>query len=171
MKQVPNWSLPGKQLFQPRTEIQTDTIPFENSFNLQTTNKNSIKLSPITTLKFNGHSLKYHGWINNFFNPVKKKTNVTVTHPIKHLQNSVVGKAKETIQAYSCDPACYAIDLKELMDHFRDPSIVVNDLINQLEAWRRNNEYNKQNCVSFASFLKRLVQGFDYLGFKADLQS
>ena len=82
-----------------------------------------------------------------------------------------MGKAKEKIQAYSCDPAYYAIALKELMDHFEDPSIVVNAFINQLEAWRPNNDYHKQNFVSFASFLKRLVQAFEYLGFKADLQS
>ena len=57
------------------------------------------------------------------------------------------------------------------MDHFGDPSIVVNAFINQLEAWRPNTDYNKQNFVSFASFLKRLVQAFEYLGFKADLQN
>ena len=83
----------------------------------------------------------------------------------------VVGKAKEKIQAYSCDPAYYAIALKELMDHFGDPSIVVNAFINQLEAWRPSNDNNKQSFVSFASFLKRLVQAFKFLGFKADLQS
>ena len=53
------------------------------------------------------------------------------------------------------------------MDHFGDPSIVVNAFINQLDAWRPNNDYNKQSFVSFASFLKRLVQAFEYLGFKA----
>ena len=57
------------------------------------------------------------------------------------------------------------------MDHFGDPSIVVNAFINQLEAWRPNNDYNNQSFVFFASFLKRLVQAFEYLGFKADLQS
>ena len=164
-------SFSGKQLFQPRTEIQTETIPFENNFNLQTTNKNSIKLPPITISNFNGNPLKYHEWINNFFNLVHINTSLTDTHRITYLQNSVVGKAKEKIQAYSCDPAYYAIALKELMDHFGDPSIVVNAFINQLEAWRPNNDYNKQSFVSFASLLKRLVQAFEYLGFKADLQS
>ena len=57
------------------------------------------------------------------------------------------------------------------MVHFGDPSIVVNAFINQLEAWRTNYDYNKQNFLSFVSFLKRLLQAFDYLGFKADLQS
>ena len=170
-KQIPNWFFSGKQLFQSRTETQTETIPFEINFNLQTTNKNSIKLPSITISNFNGNPLKYHEWINNFFNLVYNNTSLTDTHRITYLQNSVVGKAKEKIQAYSCDPAYYAIALKELMDHFGDPSIVVNAFINQLEAWRPNNDYNKQSFVSFASFLKRLVQAFEYLGFKADLQN
>ena len=41
----------------------------------------------------------------------------------------------------------------------------MNAFINQLEAWRPNNDYNKQSFVSFASFLKRLVQAFEYFGF------
>ena len=65
--------------------------------------------------------------------------------------------------------------MKELMDHFGDPNIVVNAFINCcecfLEAWRPDNDYNKQNFVSFAPFLKWLVQALEYLGFKADLQS
>ena len=57
------------------------------------------------------------------------------------------------------------------MNLFGDPSIVVNAFINQLEAWRPNNDYKKQNFVPFVLFFKRLVQAFDYLGFKADIQS
>ena len=52
------------------------------------------------------------------------------------------------------------------MDHFGDPSIVVNAFTNQLEAWPPNNDYNKQNFESFTSFLKRLVQAFEYLASK-----
>ena len=169
-KQITNWSFSGKQLLQPGTKIQTETIPFENNFNLQNTNKNSIKLPPITISNFNGNPLKYHEWINNFFNLVHNNISLTDTHRITYLQNSVVGKTEEKIQAYSCDPAYYAIALKELMDHFGDLNIVINAFINRLEAWRPIDDYNKQNFVSFASFLKRLVQAFEYLGFKADLQ-
>ena len=57
------------------------------------------------------------------------------------------------------------------MGHFGDASIAVKAFINQLEAWRPNNDHNKQNFLSFDSFIKRLVQAFDYLGFKADFQS
>ena len=105
------------------------------------------------------------------FQPSSDNTILNGYTPNNILTDSVVGKAKEQIQASSCDPAYYAIALKELMDHFGDPSIVVNAFINQLEAWRPNNDYNKQNFVSFASFLKRLVQAVEYLGFKPGLQS
>ena len=57
------------------------------------------------------------------------------------------------------------------MSYFGDPTIVVNAFINQLENWKSTNDYNKQNFVAFASFLKRLVQAFQNLGYTADLQS
>ena len=142
----------------------------KHNFNLQSTNKSYIKLPAITIPNFNGNPLKHLKWINNFFNFVHNNS-LTDTHRVTYLQNSVVGKAKEKIQAYSCDPAYYLIALKELMNLFGDPSIVVNAFINQLEAWRPKNDYKKQNFVSFVLFFKRLVQAFDYLGFKADMQS
>ena len=40
-----------------------------------------------------------------------------------------------------------------------------------MENWKSTNDYNKQNFVAFALFLKRLVQAFQYLGYTADLQS
>ena len=57
------------------------------------------------------------------------------------------------------------------MDHFGDHIIVLNAFSNQLEAWRPKSDYNKQNFVFFASFLKRLLKAFEYLGFEADLQN
>ena len=40
-----------------------------------------------------------------------------------------------------------------------------------MENWKSTNDYDKQNIVAFALFLKRLVQTFQYLGYTADLQS
>ena len=54
---------------------------------------------------------------------------------------------------------------------FGDPSVVFNAFINQLESWKCNSSYNKQSFIAFSSFLKRLVQAFQNLGFQADLQS
>ena len=90
------------------------------------TSKHSIKLPPLKIQNFNGNPLKYHEWINNFFCLVHNNTSITDTHCITYLQNAVTEKAKDVIQAYSCDPAYYSTALNELMSYFGDPTIVVN---------------------------------------------
>ena len=107
---------------------------------------------------------------------IHHNTSITDTHQITYLQNSVSGKAKgilcqeNLIHAYSSDPSYYQTALNELMNHFCDRTIVVNAFINQLENWQVNHQ-KKQSFVAFSSFLKRLVQALQYIGFIADLQS
>ena len=104
------------------------------------------------------------------FRLVQNNTSFTDTHRNTYLQNTITGKTKDVIQAYSRDPAYYTRALNELMSYFGDPTMVVCAFINHLENWKSTNDYNKQNLVAFASFLKRLVQAFQYLGYAADLQ-
>ena len=101
---------------------------------------------------------------------IHNNPSITETHRITYLQNSVSGKAKDLIHAYSCDPSYYQTALNETIRHSGDRTIIVNTFINQLENWQMNFQ-NKQSFIAFSSFLKRLVQAFQYLGFTADLQS
>ena len=134
-------------------------------------NKQAIKLPPLSLPHFNGNPLRYHEWINNFVSMVHNNTGITDTHRIRYLQNSVSGKAKKIIESYSCNPAYYETALNELMNHFGDPSVVVSAFINQLESHGTPLIQIKKSFVKFSNFLKRLVQTFEYLGFQADLQS
>ena len=129
--------------------------------------KHSIKLPP---QNFNGNPIHFHEWINNFNTLIHNNTSIADTHRITYLQNSVSGKAKDLIHAYSCDPSYYLTALNELIRHFGDRTVVVNAFINQLENWQMIFQ-NKQSFIAFSSFLKRPVQAFQYLGFTADLQS
>ena len=133
--------------------------------------KCAIKLPPLKLQNFNGKPMHCHEWINNFFSMVHNNISITETHRITYLQNSVSGKAKDLIHAYSCDPSYYNTALNEIMSRFGDPSVVVNAFINQLKSWKFNSSYNKQSFIAFSSFLKRLVQAYQNLGFQADLQS
>ena len=134
-------------------------------------NKQAIKLPPLSLPHFNGNPLRYHEWINNFFSMVHNNTGITDTHRITYLQNSAPGKAKQIIESYSCNPAYYETALNELMNHFGDPSVVVTAFINQLESWHATDSNNKKSFVAISNFLKHLNQTFEYLGFLADLQS
>ena len=138
-------------------------VPSMTNSELQPTSvdlKCSINLPPLELQNFNGNPMHYHEWINNFCAMVHNSISITDTHRITYLQNSVSGKAKDLIHAYSCDPSYYNTTLNEIMSRFGDPSVVVNDFINQLESWKNNSSYNKQSFIAFSSFLKRLVQFF-----------
>ena len=88
------------------------------------------------------------------FNLVHNITSFTDTHRITYLQNSVVGKSKEMIQAYSCDLAYNPIALKELMDQFGDLHLVVNAFIDQMESWMPGSQtIIKTNRVLYLSLL------------------
>ena len=130
--------------------------------------KHSIKLPPLKLQNFNGDPLHFHEWINNFYSMILNITSMTDLHQITYLQNSVSGKAKDLIHAFSYDPSYYQTALNELINHFRDRTVVVNAFTNQLENWQVNHQ-NKQSFIALSSFLKRLVQAFQYLGFIADL--
>ena len=135
------------------------------------TSKHSIKVPPLTTQNFNGNPLKYHEWINKFFCLEHNNISITDTRRITYLQNAKTGKRKDVIQAYSCEPAFNSTALNDLMSNFGSLTLVWNAFINQLKNWKSTHDYNKQNFVASASFWKRLVQAFQYLGYTADLQS
>ena len=127
-------------------------------------------MPPLKLQNFNGNPIHFHKWINKFNTIVHNNTSITDTHRINYLRNCVSGKAKDLIHAYSSDPSYYQTELNKLIRHFGDRTIVVSAFNNQLENWQMNFQ-DKQCFVAFSSFLKRLVQAFQYLGFTADLQS
>ena len=88
--------------------------------------KQSIKMPPLKLQNFNGNPIHFYEWINNFNTMIHNNTSSTDTHRITYLQNSVSGKAKDLIRAYSCDPSFYQTALNELIRHFGDRTIVIN---------------------------------------------
>ena len=82
----------------------------------------------------------------------------------------MTGKAKELIKGYSCNPVFYKPALEDLKSRFGDIFIVVNAYIKQLEKWPIATK-SRHSFVSFAAFLKQMVQTFKNLNFNADLNS
>ena len=111
--------------------------------------KQAIKLPALSLPHFNGNPLRYHERINKFFSMVHNSTGITDTHRITYLQNSVSGKAKKIIESYSCNPDYDETALNELINHFRDPIVVVSAFINQLESWHTTDSNNQKSFVAF----------------------
>ena len=128
-----------------------------------------FKLPPIQIPEFNGDPLAFHDWINIFKAMVHTNHSITQTHRISYLQNSVTGRAKDLIRGYSCNPAFYDVALAELHSHFDSPQHVVSAYIKRLEAWSRITTQNPHTLLSFATFLKQMVQTFTDFHYTADL--
>ena len=101
---------------------------------------------------------------------VDSNTTISDTHRITYLQNAVTGKAKELIKGYSCNPVFYKPELEDLKSRFGDTFIVVNAYIKPLEKWPAATK-SRHFFVSFAAFLKQMVQTFKNLSLNADLNS
>ena len=100
---------------------------------------------------FNDNALHFQEWISTM---VRNNTSIPDTHRITYLQNSLSGKAKDLVHAYSCDPSFYQTALNELLQHFSDCTINFNAFNNQLENWQKNYQ-NKQSLLAFSLFLKK----------------
>ena len=130
----------------------------------------TVKLPPIQIPSFDSNPLAFHDWLNMFNATVDSNTTISDTHRITYLQNAVTGKAKELIKGYSCNPVFYKPALENLKSRFGDTFIVVNAYIKQLEKWPAAIK-SSHSFVSFAAFLKQMVQTFKNLNFNADLNS
>ena len=113
--------------------------------------KHSFKLPPLKLQNFIGDPLHLHEWINNFYSMIHHNTSITDTHRMTYLENSLSGKEKDLIHAYSCDQSYYQTALNELINHFGDQTIVVNTSIDRLKNWQVNYQ-NKQSFIAFSSF-------------------
>ena len=132
--------------------------------------KTTVKLPPIQIPSFDGNPLAFHDWLNVFNATVDSKTTISDTHRVTYLQNAVTGKAKELIKGYSCNAVFYKTALEDVTSRFGDTFIVVNAYIKQLETWSAATK-SRQSFVSFAAFLKQMVQTFKNMIFNADLNS
>ena len=171
---IPTDNSPATQL-EPTNTALTHNRPSLQPHHTSTADTNNspacIKLPPIQIPKFNGDPIAYHDWINIFKATVHTNHSITQTHRITYLQNSVIGRAKDLIRGYSCNPVFYDVALAELHSHFGSPQNVVNAYIKRLESWSRVTSKDPHTLVSFTTFLKQMGQFFTDLHYTADLQS
>ena len=90
---------------------------------------------------------------------------------ISYLQSLVIGSAKEAVSGYLCNLGFYHEALSELERRFGNPQHVVSALTKELELWQRPQASDHASLISYASFLRKLVQTFNAHGFYADLKS
>ena len=88
-----------------------------------------------------------------------------------YLQNALTDRAKDSIIGYSYNGEFYNEATQELQKRFGKPQHVTAAYLDKLEQWPKPTINNPESFVSFAAFLRQMVQTFILHNFTSDLQS
>ena len=170
---------------QPTVHFESATQPTENHTN-NSTNKDFSNLHftpnqrnphininlPKTQLKtYNGDPLKWHEWYCYFKSTVRDNLSLSDAQKITYLQNSLTDRAKGSVFGYSFNGELYHDAITELKRRFGRPQFVIAACLDKLERWLKPSTDNRDSLISFAAFLRQLLQTFRLHEFTPDLQS
>ena len=162
---IHNGNNPNQQTAHPQYSDSYHHQPFFRN------NYRTVKLPDIRKQKFDGDPLKWNDCSCMFSSAIHQNRDIIDNERMSYLETLVVGPAKEAISGYLCNPGFYHDALLELERRFGNPQHIVAALTKELELWHRPQASDHVTLISYASFLRKLVQTFNAHGFYADLNS
>ena len=115
--------------------------------------------------------MKGNEWSSTFSSVIHQNCDISDNEKMSYIQSLVIGPERESIFGYLCNPEFYHEDLSELERRFGNPQHVVSALTRELELWQQPQASDHATLISYASFLRKLVQTFNAHGFYAELES
>ena len=114
---------------------------------------------------YNGDPLKWHEWYCYY----NSKIHVNVSLSDAHFRNVLTDRAKESVFGYSYNGEFYHDEITELTRRLGRPQNVIAAYLDNLERWPKPSTGNPDSFISFASFLRQLVQTVLLQEFTPDL--
>ena len=90
---------------------------------------------------------------------------------LQHLQNAVVGRAKEAIGGYGYSGELYTEALKKLESRFGKSHTVVKAHLNRLRRWIKLSDYRLHEVCSYSDVISTAVETFKRLDHTSDLHA
>jgi hypothetical protein len=108
---------------------------------------NNLPRLKLTT--FDGDSLKWPDW-SSMFKSMVGDANISLNAKMQHLQNSVTGKAKTSIEGYGYSGDSYNKALSELESRFGKPSLVIKATLGKLRTFNRLQDNEPESIRSYS---------------------
>ena len=109
-------------------------------------------------------------WIS-MFHSIIDDADISCNAKMQHLQNAVVGRAKEAIEGYGYSGELYAEALEKLESRFGKSHIVVKAHLNRLRKWGKLSDDRLHEVRRFSDVISTAVKTFKHLGYTSDLQA
>ena len=105
------------------------------------------------------------------FHSIIDDEDISCNAKMQHLQNAVVGRAKEAIEGYGYSGELYAEALEKLESRFGKSHIVVKAHVNRLRKWGKLSDDRLHEVRRFSDVISTAVKTFKCLGYTSDLQA
>ncbi|XP_068690820.1 uncharacterized protein [Montipora foliosa] len=105
------------------------------------------------------------------FKSIVHDANVSLNGKMKHLQNSVVGRAKSAIERYGYSGDSYYEALKELESRIGKPSLVVKVTLDRLRKTARIQNDKPQEVRNLSDVVSTTVWTLKKFGYESDLKT
>ena len=129
---------------------------------------NNLPRLKLTT--FDGDSLKWPDW-SSMFKSMVGDANISQNAKMQHLQNSVTGKAKTSIEGYGYSGDSYNKALSELESRFGKPSLVIKATLGKLRTFNRLQDNDPESVRSYSDVVSTTVWTLSRFGYVSDLNA
>ena len=132
-------------------------------------NYGSSSLPKLQLKKFDGDPLQWPDW-SSMFKSIVRDADLSLNGKIQqHLQNSVAGRAKSTVEGYGYSRDSYYEALKELEARFGKPSLVVKVTFDRVRKTLRMKNDRRHDVRNLSDIVSTNVWIFKRFGYKNDL--
>ena len=119
---------------------------------------------------FDGNPINWSDWIS-MFRSIIDDADISCNAKMQHLQNVVIGRAKDAIAGYGYSGELYTEALQKLESRFGKSHIVVKAHLNRLQKWSRLSDERLHEVRRFSDVVSIAVKTFKRLGYDEDLHA
>ena len=159
-----------KVKFQDKEETSNEGLHVETPPNTIILRSSLDSLPKLKLDSFDGDPIRWSDWIS-MFHSVIDDADISCNAKMQHLQNAVVGRAKEAIEGCGYSGELYAEALEKLESRFGKSHIVVKAHLNCLRKWGKLSDDCLHEVRCFSDVISTTVKTFKRLSYTSDLQA
>ena len=150
---------------QLKVKFQDEEVVSNEGFHAETPANTIISRSSMDSLpklkldSFDGDPIRWSDWMS-MFQSIIDDADISRNAKMQHLQNAVVGRAKEAIEGYGYSGELYSDAREKLELRFGKPHIVVKAHLNRLRKWVKLSDDRLHEVQRFSDVISTAVKTF-----------
>ena len=161
---------PLKVKFQDKEAVSNEELHVETPANTIILRSSLDSLPKLKLDSFDGDPIRWSDWMS-MFQSIIDDADISRNAKMQHLQNAVIGRAKEAIEGYGYCGELYAEALEKLESRFGKSHVVVKARLNHLRKWVKLSDDRLHEVRRFSDVISTAVKTFKRLGYTNDLHA